>query len=295
MKISKLLLLSVLSFSLINFSVAMEKQDNLDPSETTFDDLAIELQCKILEPLIIPLINSGATITQVREAIKNLSLVSKVFRKSAMTVLNILKENKNFKELLDAEAYVKKNPEKAAEELIGHANGDFDRCKFLILGGVDLDAQDTTGHTALLAASKGHHDIIKLLIANNANLNLTNLDGDTALIFACACSQKKVVKLLLKNKAGVNIKNNEGKTALNWAVNNVQYEIVKLLLDAGAEISDSDIEDARKITYDQQKMLHILEEHRRTLGQIQQDKNENLELDSEYLSDAKNKRRCILS
>ena len=52
----------------------------------------------------------------------------------------------------------------------------------LIERGVDVNAMDTDGNTALLLAVRGGHTgIVPLLLAKGANVNARSKNGDTAL------------------------------------------------------------------------------------------------------------------
>ena len=69
--------------------------------------------------------------------------------------------------------------------------------------------------------------IVKILIAANANLNLQNEDGTTALMFAVSSNHKEIVKLLIDAGADINLKDNDGDTALDFAKE--KNDIIKLL------------------------------------------------------------------
>lgn len=67
----------------------------------------------------------------------------------------------------------------------------------LIIAGADSNLQDKYGTTALIdAASRGHTEIVNLLINNNADVNLQDKNGATALMKAARNVQTKTVKLL---------------------------------------------------------------------------------------------------
>jgi ankyrin repeat protein len=75
--------------------------------------------------------------------------------------------------------------------------------------------------------------LAKLLIEKyQANVNLTDNEGDTALHIACEMNNIALVKFLLKKGADVNLTNNEGDTALHIAQTQAggdDTQIVKLL------------------------------------------------------------------
>lgn len=66
-------------------------------------------------------------------------------------------------------------------------------------------------------AFKGNVEIAELLLKNNANINMQNNQGYSALIFATLYNQEKMVEFLLNKNADFNLKDVEGKTALEHA------------------------------------------------------------------------------
>ena len=88
----------------------------------------------------------------------------------------------------------------------------------LIEHNADLNIKDTNGDTALaLAVYKGHVSCVKVLLQNNADLNITANDGATALIIAVINEHIDCVKVLLEKKP-VSIKNRNGKSAHDFAM-----------------------------------------------------------------------------
>jgi uncharacterized protein len=100
---------------------------------------------------------------------------------------------------------------------------------------------DEVGGTALRAASKrGHFEVVKVLVAGGVNVNAKDKEGETALIEA-AYDHFEIVKTLLASGADVNARTRRGWTALMEAAVNDNFEIVKALLDNGADINAQDI------------------------------------------------------
>src|SRR5690606_1920302 len=75
----------------------------------------------------------------------------------------------------------------------------------------------------------GNTKTVKLLIENNANLNIRNNCGETALIWASGKGRTKIVKLLIENNANLDIQNKNCKTALMFG--SVHFDIIKLLIE----------------------------------------------------------------
>ena len=126
---------------------------------------------------------------------------------------------------------------KAAEE------GDSDRVDILLAAGVNPNAVDKKGSTALMyAAGKGHAEIAKSLLDAGANPNVVDDDGWTALIAATFEGHYEVVKILLDGEANPNVAGKDDWTALIQAAINGNTEISKIMLSAGANPNAADNE-----------------------------------------------------
>lgn len=72
----------------------------------------------------------------------------------------------------------------------------------LVDRGVDLDAQDMDGNTALhLGSLHGSVASVQFLLSNRADPNIQNKDGDTPLHFAVLGRHEKLAELLMDNRA----------------------------------------------------------------------------------------------
>ena len=78
-------------------------------------------------------------------------------------------------------------------------------------------------------------EVVKLLLAKGADINVKNSNGETALMAASSRGNADVVKLLLDKGADINVKNSKGKTALAIAKDKGKTEIVAMLEKAGAK------------------------------------------------------------
>ena len=107
--------------------------------------------------------------------------------------------------------------------------------KYLLDGGMDVDAKDAYGNTALIAAaSNGQADMAQQLLARGAEINATNKEELTALMGAAVKGHYQLVHTLIGLGAEVNAKNNDAETALSMAVKYGQYKAAKVLLKGGA-------------------------------------------------------------
>jgi ankyrin repeat protein len=86
-----------------------------------------------------------------------------------------------------------------------------------------------------VAASMGHTECLRLLMAAGADINVQGGPfSHNALLGAAITPSKETVRLLLE-KADVNAKDWNGNTALDWATRRGETEIVKILREAGAK------------------------------------------------------------
>lgn len=119
-------------------------------------------------------------------------------------------------------------------------DGNIEEVQLLINSGVDLDIKDIYGITALMWASrKNYIDIAELLIRNNANLDIQDNYGRTALAFAAEddyYNNYETVKLLIDNHANLNIQDINGNTALMKACA-VHPRVADLLIEKGANVN----------------------------------------------------------
>lgn len=101
-----------------------------------------------------------------------------------------------------------------------------------------LDGGDSLLHHAVMLANE---EAVKFLLLNNANPNLANARGSTALHVATERHLKPVVELLLgRRSTNVNAKDEDQYTALHWAAQTGDEAITRLLLDRGAAINETD-------------------------------------------------------
>ena len=101
--------------------------------------------------------------------------------------------------------------------------------------GQDLDRYNPRGVTLLhVASANGYYDTAKLLVKNNANVNIQDDKGNTPLHCAAKYDESKVVKLLLNNNANPLKRNFDNDTAMDLAEDDSLRE---LLQDAGLAFS----------------------------------------------------------
>ena len=113
--------------------------------------------------------------------------------------------------------------------------GQASAVNYLLDGGMDVNAKDAYGNTALIAAaSNDQTEMVEALLARGANVNAANKKELTALMGAAVRGDYELVHRLIGAGADVNAKNNDGETALFMAVQYGHYTAAKVLLNGGA-------------------------------------------------------------
>ena len=154
-----------------------------------------------------------------------------------------------------------------------------DVVRFWVDKGVDVNAKDKEGMTALHMAAWGvaqelkedgihgnvtHYDFVppelysatvigcvkavRVLLENGADVNAKGGEGETPLHKAAQWRFLEVLEILLENKADVNAKDNLGNTALHWAAGNGYSHITTVLLDNGADVNAENLDGNTALT-----------------------------------------------
>ena len=84
----------------------------------------------------------------------------------------------------------------------------------------------------MMAAIKGHTELVKLLIAKDADVNKT---GWTPLHYAASSAKKSIIEILLNHSAYIDAESPNGSTPLMMAAMYGNAECVRLLLEGGAD------------------------------------------------------------
>ncbi|KAF5613568.1 ankyrin repeat [Fusarium subglutinans] len=99
--------------------------------------------------------------------------------------------------------------------------------------------KDNYGRTPLFwAATRGHKDIVELLLKHGAPVGSKDRSNMTPLHIAVTGGHKEVVALLLEHSAPIEAKASYGDTPLIRAIQANSKEIVQLLLEHGASIAE---------------------------------------------------------
>lgn len=82
----------------------------------------------------------------------------------------------------------------------------------------NINCPDKFGNTALhYAAHYNRKSVVKLLIDNNVDVDVTNNAGETPLLLAARQGNKAVIMMLCENHADIDRKSKYGQTPLNIA------------------------------------------------------------------------------
>ncbi len=109
---------------------------------------------------------------------------------------------------------------------------DYHAVKQLILQGVDVNARDAQGDTALHLAQDA--EMVRLLVENNAEVNSRNTEFGMTPIFS---KSKETALVLIAAGADLGARSKKGNTPLIWYTYNNYLEGIRLLLDRGANIN----------------------------------------------------------
>ena len=133
-------------------------------------------------------------------------------------------------------------------ELMGKVlENDLKAVKQLLDAGADVNERDASyGSTPLMMASSyvGYTEMVKLLLSFKPDLNIQDkVYGSTALIAAAGVS-KEVVELLLAAGADINIKRFDGTSAFLAAISGVlsgrmTTDLLTLLMEKGSDVNEA--------------------------------------------------------
>jgi len=131
------------------------------------------------------------------------------------------------------------NPDHWAQDSALHIasrNNHTEVVKRLLDEGVDVNLTNGWNMTALMTASgEGHTAVAALLINNIADVNLGDKDGRTSLHWASRWGHKYTAALLIANGALLNLADAGGWTPLHWTSSNGHTDTATLLMASRAD------------------------------------------------------------
>lgn len=123
--------------------------------------------------------------------------------------------------------------------------GYYDLADYILMNNADVFITNNNGENVLIL-SADYPYIINLLLNTDNGDNIDNLDiadskGKTALFYACEFGNLNSVKLLIKNGSDINKRDIFGKTILMYAVGSENLELIKYLIeDIEVDINEKD-------------------------------------------------------
>lgn len=133
--------------------------------------------------------------------------------------------------------------------------GDLAAVKVLVKERADVNATEVDGSSVLLwAVYRSDLDMVNALLAARARVSAPNRYGLTPLLLACRNGQADIVGALLKAGADTTAAVRMGETPLMAAAGAGNEAIVKLLVDAGADVN------AREPEQDQTALMWAVDE-----------------------------------
>lgn len=105
------------------------------------------------------------------------------------------------------------------------------------------------------AAIHGAHDLVKILLAHEAEVNAVDLNANTALHYAAMKGSKMTISVLLEYKASLDMYNREGYTAIHYLIQYGHIECLDYLLQS--TISSSSISPFHETKSTGDILIHI--------------------------------------
>ncbi|MEX2578588.1 MAG: ankyrin repeat domain-containing protein [Verrucomicrobiales bacterium] len=126
--------------------------------------------------------------------------------------------------------------------LVAASSGDSEGVDLFVEAGLDIDAVDGTGNTALIKASgSGHARTVEKILGLGADPRHVNGVGRDALLSASAKGFEEVARMLISRGADTSVTDTEGWSALSIAAYNGHSGVVSLL---AGEASFEELDDA---------------------------------------------------
>ena len=119
---------------------------------------------------------------------------------------------------------------------IAAAKGHFDVVRLLIEQNAEVDGRTSKNSTPLRAtAFDGRLDIVRCLVENGADVNARTSFNNTPLMLACKKGHLDVASYLVKHGANINLQDNHGRSCLHDASKRGHVQLVCKLLALGAK------------------------------------------------------------
>ncbi|KAF0390364.1 serine/threonine-protein phosphatase 6 regulatory ankyrin repeat subunit B isoform X1 [Gigaspora margarita] len=114
----------------------------------------------------------------------------------------------------------------------------------------NVEITDENNQTALhCAAENGYKKVVETLLINNAKVDATDINGKTPLHCAAENGHITVVETLMKKNAKVDSTDSNGKTALHYAAENGHVTVVEALIENNANVNSTDNDHCTPLFY----------------------------------------------
>ena len=119
---------------------------------------------------------------------------------------------------------------------VAAAKGHFDVVRLLIEQNAEVDCRTSSNSTPLRAAAFGGYlDIVRCLVENGADVNAHACGNSTPLMTTCHNGHLDVASYLLKHDAHINLQDNDERSCLHYASKQGHVQLVCELLASGAK------------------------------------------------------------
>ena len=130
-------------------------------------------------------------------------------------------------------------------------NGDLVKVNELLRKNVSPDTRRRSDRTPaiVIAAQAGNSAVVKLLLDNDANPDLSDNRGQTSLMVRATVGDTNMIKLLLSYGADPNRADTGQETALIKAVRGRKFKAAQALIEAGADPNVQDLTGKTALEY----------------------------------------------
>ena len=119
---------------------------------------------------------------------------------------------------------------------VATSKGHFDVVRLLIEQNAEVDSRTSLNSTPLRSAAfDGRLDIVRCLVENRADVNARNNFNSTPLMITCFKGHPNVATYLAKHGANINLQDNEGSSCLHYASKGGHFQLACELLALGAK------------------------------------------------------------
>ncbi|MES2811425.1 MAG: ankyrin repeat domain-containing protein [Bacteroidota bacterium] len=136
-------------------------------------------------------------------------------------IKELVKSDPNIINVLNSEGY--------SPLILACYKGNVEVVEYLIKNVKDINYTTAMGTALMAAVVKKNVPIVKLLLENNANPNISDSNGSTALIYATIFKSYEIADLLIKYKGDNAHKDNRGNSALDYAILADDDKLIQIL------------------------------------------------------------------